>query len=685
MGAASSRSGGVDIDTPFPIDDAHNSNLDVLSMIAARILNTGDIYKLDNLGNPGECGNYAVFLRDKIEQTLLPFVLDVDATGKGSKQTEVLYQSSVTSIPDINARKKICSELATTMITVVSIVVASLASVQVKTTSREAQFANNQKGGSYNAIFQWLEATRFVSRQPIVDRAFELVTPGDATPPASRDRIVITLSSRHSLTSTFGTVGAIARTNPADTPFSGGTFDIEMFDPVDMPTATPGMSVLPLRIFDSTRDAWLVGVLFQNFFISFVKRTQQPNHIVPLIANLFRRVRDGTNAVKTQFDESKAELNAANNILNQYVSSRYNPAVLTAALSDFFTTMGFPFLAQTSGGLIRGQGGIMGLGGQGIQGLQGLQGQGLQGLQGQGWGGGQGLQGQGWGGQGLQGQGLQGQGWGGVQGVGRQGWGGFGIPPGLPGPQARIGGIPGGTYAIPYVASQRLMTWISGFRNMMPKESSPAAVRAAILAREVTGNRNVSPGICTDDYFKETSLAKVHPWMTLQLLFIDDITKLTTVATPTVFTGVGWLTFLQKLGSVYQTGGVTPQIAIPTSNMFLESLSFKGTVKVEGKDCKTLTSKLIVGYKEVKDGLLALHGAYLRHCNAIFTLISQLVITIQDGPNQYVRLNPAVVKGDSKAYVNRIRDQARQLIADFYVEVEQLYVGTIKNMQFKAQ
>jgi hypothetical protein len=173
--------------------------------------------------------------------------------------------------------------------------------------------------------------------------------------------------------------------------------------------------------------------------------------------------------------------------------------------------------------------------------------------------------------------------------------------------------------------------------------------------------------------------------MTLQLLFIDDITKLSTVASPAVFTGAGWLTFLQKLASVYQTGGVTPQIASPTSNVFLESLSFKGAVKVEGKDCKTLTSKLIVGYKEVKDGLLALHGAYLRHCNAIFTLISQLVITIQDGPNQYVRLNPAVVKGDSKAYVNRIRDQARQIIADFYVEVEQLYVGTIKNMQLKAQ
>jgi hypothetical protein len=690
MGAASSRAGGVDIDNPFPLDEGHNSNLDVLSMIAARILNTGDIYKLDNLTNPGECGNYAVFLRDKIEQTLLPFVTEVDMTGKhgpNKTQKEILYQSSSVSIPEVGARKDICTELATTMITVVSIVVASLASIQVKSSSREAQFTNNQKGGSYNAIFQWLQQSGFVTVPPSVNAPFELSTPGDTSAKETRDRIFISLSSTNSLTSTYGTVYARERKSPPDTPFPvGASFNIEIFDPIDLPTATQGLSVLPLRILDSSRDTWLAGVLFQNFFITFVKRTQRPNHIVPLIANLFRRFRDGVAAAKTPFDESKAELHAANQVLTTYISSGFNPGVIAATLNPFFTALGHPFLSSSAGGIIRGQGGIMGIGGQGLGG-QGFGGQGLggQGLGGQGLGGLQGFGGQGLG---LQGQGLGGWGgnkggWGG-QGLGGQGLGGqaWAQLQGLPGPGARIGGIPGGTYVIPYVASQRLTTWLSSFKSLLPKESSPAAVRASILAREVTKDRNVAPGICTDDYFKETSLAKVMPWLTLQLLFIDDITKLTAAPSPAIF-GPDWPTFISNLAAVYTTANVTPKIQGPAGPVFLDTLSFKGSVTVEGKDCKTLTSKLVVGYKEVKDGLLAIHGAYMRHCNAVFQLISKLVVTLQDGPNQFVRLHPNVVKSDSKAYVNGVRAEARKLISEFYLEIERLYVNTIQNMKVK--
>jgi hypothetical protein len=667
--AASSRAGGVDIDNPFPLDEGHNSNLDVLSMIAARILNTGDIYKLDNLTNPGECGNYAVFLRDKIEQTLLPFVTEVDMTGKhGSIKTqkEILYQSSTVSIPEAGARKDICSELATTMITVVSIVVASLASIQVKTTSREAQFTNNQKGGSYNAIFQWLQQFGFVSTPPAVNTPFELITPGDTSAKQTRDRVFLSLSSTNSLTSTYGTVYARARQDDAAFPV-GASFDIELFDPIELPTATQGLSVLPFRVMDSSRDTWLAGVLFQNFFITFVKRTQVGNHIVDLIANLFRRVRDGAGAVKMPFDESKAELHGANQILDNYIRTGHNPGVILAAINPYFTSKGHPFLSSSAGGIIRGQGGIMGIGGQGL-GVQGLGGLGVQGL------GVQGLGGQGLGGQefGI-GQRLGGQ-------VGRLGWAPL---QGLPGPGARIGGIPGGTYVIPYAATQRLTAWLSSFRTLLPKESSPAAVRAAILAREVTSDRNVAPGICTDDYFKESSLAKVLPWLTLQLLFIDDITKLTATASPTVFTSNEWPTFLNNLAAVYTTGNVTPKIQGPQGAVFLDALSFKGSVTVAGKDCKTLTSKLVVGYKEVKDGLLAIHGAYMRHCNAVFQLISKLVVTLQDGPNQFVRLHPNVVKSDSKAYVNGVRAEARKLISEFYLEIERLYVNTIQNMKPK--
>ena len=270
MGATISQAGSVDIDNPFPVDEAHNNNLDVLSMIAARILNTGDIYKLDNLNNPGECGNYAVFLRDKIEQTLLPFVTSVDMSGKhgpAKEQKEILYQSSTVSIPNVGARADICKELATTMITVVSIVVASLASIQVKGPNRETQFTNNQKGGAYNEVFRWLQQFKFVNSPPSVNKPFELITPLDTTPVTNRDRVFLSLSPGNNLMNTIGTVYARQMTN--DTPFPNISFTIQFFDPITLPTAQPDLSVLPFRILDVSKDTWVAGVLYNNFFITF--------------------------------------------------------------------------------------------------------------------------------------------------------------------------------------------------------------------------------------------------------------------------------------------------------------------------------------------------------------------------------------------------------------------------------
>jgi hypothetical protein len=54
MGASASTPA---LDIPFPIDLKDKSKLDLLTMVVSHILNTPDIYDINNLARPGVCGD----------------------------------------------------------------------------------------------------------------------------------------------------------------------------------------------------------------------------------------------------------------------------------------------------------------------------------------------------------------------------------------------------------------------------------------------------------------------------------------------------------------------------------------------------------------------------------------------------------------------------------------------------
>ena len=68
MGAGQSvHTHAVSVLNPFPVDAKLSHELDKLSMVAARILNTSDIYDIANLAlsDASGCGSYAIFLKKK--------------------------------------------------------------------------------------------------------------------------------------------------------------------------------------------------------------------------------------------------------------------------------------------------------------------------------------------------------------------------------------------------------------------------------------------------------------------------------------------------------------------------------------------------------------------------------------------------------------------------------------------
>jgi len=138
MGTAASRS--IGLDDPFPISARLSSDLDKLSIVVMRVLSTPDIYDINNLARPGACGDYAIFLKKQIEDflakgkssKLLPFVADISG-----EKVQIAYQNP-RMLMKTDDRKRICSQLAETMVTVIATIVACLASIQVATPSREA-------------------------------------------------------------------------------------------------------------------------------------------------------------------------------------------------------------------------------------------------------------------------------------------------------------------------------------------------------------------------------------------------------------------------------------------------------------------------------------------------------------------------------------------------------------------
>jgi len=686
-------------ENPFPIDNRLESDLDKMSLAAARILATPDIYDVANLAKPGVCGDYAVFMKKNLEKKLLPFVVDLSGT-----LTEVVYQNPRKAIADIGTRKKICSVLADSMLRTIAIVIACLASIQVNRGTRRKDYIANvptltggareeeeevnefddggdlipiqtggavQVGGDINSVYSWLSAAGYVpnaSARQITGQEIPFRTPKVQTTDPFTYKLIL---ERYQGAVTYGLVKADQTNVSSVTALPTGALRLEFLNPIQLPIQTANVSVLPMRIVDNAGMTWFAGIFYENVFKSFAARTPSYS-ITEVIEHLFRR----TQGFKGVAIESRDDTARATNVFRDLLQNK-NPQTMYRELNDFFSQIaGFQpgFIPQQQVGFVQ----------PGFAGQQGFVQPGFvqPGFVGQ-----QGFAPGGFGGFGPGGFGPGGFGAGGL------GAGGLGI--------ARIGGITGvggigapslqplqgtGGYDIPIGATRYIIDRLKTFRGALPIDSTPAAARAATL-RGREKDRNVFPGLCTDPYWKG-NLNGVYPWATLQFLSIKDWSTLQDKS-KVVFEDE-WKNFVDKLATeVYATGTTGyPRLNRSGQAFFLDQMTIAIPTKIGVSSGKEIPcgagQETRVAYKEVQDGLLTLQGLYDRHVPKIWNILNSLIYTIEDPDTKatIVRLHPNVTKGvESKVYVDAKAKEARTVIADFYLEVERAYKRAIQSLQ----
>lgn len=625
MGAGASR---AILEEPFPVAPGLSKDLDRLTMVAARILSTPDIYDINNLARPGVCGDYAVFLKKGLEKKLLEFTY-ADASDGGGAPLSVVYQNPRRAIEKAERRQKICRQIAETMLRCIATVVACLASIQVASPSRETAVAgiHPQRGGAgVQDIVDWLARNGYISTAtaaPSATGEIRLELTDRVNPSPSKPQFTITLSStanRHSMYN-----GALTAAGGADYPTAGfpkmpaGSMRVEIARPVPIPGTLE--SLLPLRLTDTTGLPWMVGALYREGFVSLSPSAgagAAATRISPfdLWHNLFRL----TQSRQVGVMEDRASVTAANELFSRIRNAPAGdqPAAFIAALGGFIRTAipGAVVPAAPAAAAAAAAAAFLAP-------------------------------------------------------VQRQ-FGGpvFGAPTfGAP------AAAPAAVYDIPLPATKNILDAFKLFRDALPKESSPAAVRALTLSAKVNPDRTIQTNICRDPYWSESNLLRIYPWATLQFLFVERYEAMSTESSGTF--SAAWKTqFVDPLKALYDGRGGAPRLtASPEGSLFLNRLNFSApTLPL----CAETTTPR-VGFREVQDGLLRLQELYETHVKRIWEILNALVIVIQDPDTkaEVVRLHPAVLRGGSYEYVKAQAEKARTQLATYYLAVEKSYLETV--------
>jgi len=642
MGAASSSARGATSD-PFPIDKGLSKRLDYLSFVAARILSTPDIYDINNLAKPGVCGDYAVFLKKDLEKKLLPFLVDISGV-----PTEVVYQNPRKSISDLDVRKKICGKMVDAMLRAIATVIACLASIQVAAPSREAAVASvpkqsggdlqtsyltRQVGGTIPRIRDWLIRTGYISAQASKNagQPMDFQIPGNSS---SRYKFKLTLE-RTEGNVTYGFISAESTDGRESLP--SGSLRVQFLNEVSLPIPSQIKTVLPMRIVDNAGLPWVAGIFYDSVFKSLVEQTSQ-FHITEMIVQLFKK----TQGNDVTLPETRQQITQANEVFQQYKKTQ-NPQVIIQALTRWFSEHVQGFQA----GYIAPQMGPYGMPQAQPYGLPQPQPYGMP-------------QPQAYGFQGIK-----------------------PLTPTIPyrfdtGAVALRQLTGDYSYDIPLPATTKILNTLKIYRDLIPKQSSPAAVRANTLVTLVNNDRSIQTGICRDPYFTEPILAKIYPWATFQFLCTEDWRTLTDDRTKVRFAGP-WGKFISDLASIYTA---TPKLERGTGD-FLEQMRFTkvGDIQI----CKTSQNPR-VKFNQVQEGLAAIQDRYQQHVKGMWDILNALIIVIQDPDTKadIVRLHPSVVKMDGKAssfdYVDKKARAAQEALGAFYADIERIYAKTIGDM-----
>jgi hypothetical protein len=242
------------------------------------------------------------------------------------------------------------------------------------------------------------------------------------------------------------------------------------------------------------------------------------------------------------------------------------------------------------------------------------------------------------------------------------------------------GDTAGKFYHIPPASHTKIIDTFKAWRDLLPKQSSPAATRALTLRGTVTPRRTIMTNVCNDPFWKErTGLEKIYPWATFQFLSI-----------------VKW----EALGASYSAGGTNPIQFHPEWRDFIERLEtlpvkirrtpqsyFLNQMQFADKEKLPICgnpARSEVRFQAVQNGVSALQKLYADHVVKCWEILNELVIVVADPATkaEVVRLHPGVTSStDSLDYVSKKAEAARKLLRDFYVAVEKTYQDSIMELQ----
>jgi hypothetical protein len=613
MGASASTPA---LDVPFPIDLKDKSKLDLLTMVVSHILNTPDIYDINNLARPGVCGDYAVVLKEQIDKKFLPFVADVS----GQRLT-VAYQNPEKLIKDKAKRAKICTDLADTALRVAAIVLACLGSIQVASETRV------QKGGRTDDILNWLIMNKYITPDAARGQRGQPIPLNDTNDAryGSEIRYQMTLTSSDPTTANLSQVGA------------QGSLKIQFLDPIMIPGTTE--QVLPIRVLDTTGIPWMVGIMFKNIY----KPLSNVGHTSPMLVwnNLFRKSRgEPAELIESDFNQ----LQSSSSLFDRYRQTKKPDAILQL-LDPFFQSPDVfthipnyrpnpygaianpygappnpygappnpygpnPYLAPPNPYGVPPNPYVAPVNPYGAQNP-------------------------------------------------------YGQPyVGAYRPQKPVNPF-NIQYAIPDQQMTRsILTMLGSFKELFTKTSCPASVRANTLSLRVNPDRTVRSGVCADPYWKEANLGRIYPYATYQFLCMKD------------WRSSGYTdhlkTFVEGLGSVYGSGfkAATP----------LDSAKFTVIPPIctadQGREINVKFQSVQKGLQAIN----AEYKAHTKVIWEILGELVE-VIEDPETKTEMVRLVPNATKTATKQYIEDLAVKARNQIGGHYVRLEGIYYEVVKSL-----
>lgn len=695
MGQSSSSSHGAEptLQNPFPVTPHLSSDLDRLSFVAARILNTPDIYNIENLSKMDVCGSYTVFLKQKIKDDLLHSygrtLKPLSVKTEGEKIEEIVYQDGSTI--DKETREKICGDLADTMVQVISIVVATLASIQVASPSREvvmhqasppaatAESSGHKGGGEQTGgaadderttllVISQLGKLGYI--QAIADES-KVTTPRELLDPTyqrgpnlPKIYIAFTTNRLGKITENFSSLqfyAYIIQQHLQQT----HAFRFVCSQPINI---NEGVG-FAIQIMDGRGLIQTAGILTKNEFTTFNNKKWR---FLELITGLFMRMAGTVSSMSLETSDVMKTYEETFKVFTQI-----NPTQAQFKQKEEIIRKLFPEQPQLPPGYPP------------------------------------------------------------------PGYPGYpGYPPFVQPQQKRFETIgvmsplmfsrPAAPTVSISAPGQRVINQLRHFNNLIPKNSSPAAVRAITLAGILDASRAVNTNVCNDPYWASPNLSTIYPWATLQFLSLKAITAKTEKGTPRIISGdskkslvdTSRYEFESEWDSIFITGlkglyssapklkisektsgfvlppaapavapaaaaaaaAVAPAAPAAAGVATLERMKFESVndLEIDKVACKTSPTPR-VQYREVQEAIHHLHHLYNTHVENVWRLLNSLILVIQDpeSKKELVRLHPlAVSQGEASIdYVKKKGQEARKMLAEFYVEVEKTYLHAIKELK----